>query len=77
MSCVACSVIPVDGNWFVEHGQTSHGPYISNEIALRIATSEALSLHRQGQRSKISVHDRHGKVSAEYCLCSNFKIAQP
>ena len=68
MSCVSCSVIPVDRNWFVEHGKTSHGPYMSNEIALRVATAEALSLHRQGQRSRISVHDSFGKVSAEYCL---------
>ena len=37
MSCTACSVIQVDGNWVVECGKTRHGPYLSDGLAVRIA----------------------------------------
>jgi hypothetical protein len=75
MSCTACSVIPVDGDWFVECGKIMHGPYLSNGIALRIAVSEAQTLLRQGKQSRISVQDSAGAISAEYCLCANLKKA--
>jgi hypothetical protein len=75
--CTVCSVIPVDGDWLVEYGKTIHGPYLSNGIALRVAVSEAQALHRQGQRSRISVQDNAGAISAEYCLCADFKKARP
>jgi hypothetical protein len=76
MSCTACSVIPVDGNWLVECGKVSHGPYMSNGIAVRVAITEALALRRQAQPSKISIQDRTGRISAEYCLCADFKAVR-
>jgi hypothetical protein len=41
----------------------------------KIVASEALMLHRNGQRVKISVQDASGEVSAEFCLCDNFIFA--
>jgi hypothetical protein len=73
LSCIVCSVIPHDGDWFVEIGKASHGPYASNGIALRVAVSEARSLHQQGKESRISVQNIAGAISAEYCLCPDFK----
>ena len=75
MYCTVCSVIPVGSTWVAECGTTSHGPYLSNGIALRVAVSEAQALHRQGKRSRISVQNSAGDVSAEYCLCADFKRA--
>jgi hypothetical protein len=64
-------------SWIVQCGADSHGPYLSNGMALRVATAEALSLRRQGRRSKISVQNRAGETSVEYCLCDAFKKAGP
>jgi hypothetical protein len=71
--CTACTVIPTADAWIVQCGAECHGPYLSNGMALRIATAQALSLRRQGRRSKISVQNRAGDTSVEYCLCDPFK----
>jgi hypothetical protein len=76
MHCTVCSVIPVDGNWFAKCGTVNQGPYLSAGIAVRIATSEALEMRRQGRRSRISVQNTAGDVEVEYCLCTRFKNAQ-
>ena len=68
MFCTACTVIPT---------ADSHGPYLSNGMALRVATAEALALHRQGRRSKICVQNRDGDTQVEYCLCDAFKRIRP
>ena len=73
MFCIACSVIPVDSEWVVECGTESHGPYMSNRMALRVAISEALELRRQGRRSRISVRNSAGGVKVEHCLCADYK----
>jgi hypothetical protein len=76
MSCTICSVISVDNNWVVECGKISHGPYMSNDIALRVAIAEALAIRQQGQRARVLVQDGTGRSYAGYCLCTDFKIAQ-
>jgi len=76
MSCHKCSVVAVGSTWFVEHGKTSRGPYMSNGMALRVAVSEALALRSQKKRSKISVQNSADEISAEYCLCADFKMAK-
>lgn len=77
MSCIACTVTPMADNWIVQCGEDRHGPYLSNGMALRVATAEALSLRRQGRRSKISLRDRSGETTVEYCLCEAFKKIRP
>ncbi len=77
MLCTACTVIPLADSWIVQCGADSHGPYLSNGMALRVATAEALSLRRQGRRSKISLQNRQGDTQVEYCLCEAFKKIRP
>lgn len=76
MPCTACSIIPVDGKWIVRCGEQNQGPYISEGMAQRVATTEALALHRDGKRSRISIEDEAGNIRAEYCLCTDFKAAR-
>jgi hypothetical protein len=76
MHCTVCSVIPVDGNWFAKCGAANHGPYMSAGIAVRVATSAALEIRRQGRNSRISVQNAAGEVNVEYCLCGKFKDTQ-
>ena len=75
MPCDAYSVIPVEGGWVVELENVRLGPYQGDDIALRVAVTEALQQRRQGQSAKVSVKDRYGDICAEYCLCNDFKIA--
>ena len=73
MHCTVCSVIPHDGDWIAECGAVSHGPYMAKGIALHVATSEALALHRLGKPARVSVQDSAGEIEVEYCLCSDFQ----
>ncbi|HLA20483.1 MAG TPA: hypothetical protein VJZ74_03400 [Pseudolabrys sp.] len=75
MSCTACTLRPVANGWVAECANTRQGPYLSKDIAFQIVASEALMLHRNGQRVRISVQDADGDVSAEFCLCGKFKFA--
>jgi len=75
MPCTACTLIHVANGWIAECENVRQGPYLSKGVAFRIAAAEALALRRHGQRSRISVQDESGAVSAEFCLCDNFKFA--
>lgn len=75
ISCTVCSVIPLGGAWFVEHGSTRHGPYMADGIAIQVAIGEALMFRRKELAARVSVQDGSGRVSAEYCLCPHFKKA--
>jgi hypothetical protein len=74
MSCIACTLRPVANGWIAECGNTQQGPYLSKAVAFRIAATEALVLRRHGQRVRIAIQDESGAVSAEFCLCENFKF---
>jgi len=67
-ACTTCSVVVINGRWFAECEKTIHGPYLSNEIAIKVATSEALALHRKGRQCSICIRDKDGNVMFEYCL---------
>ena len=75
MSCTACTLRPVANGWVAECANVRQGPYLSKDIAFQIVASEALVLHRNGQRVRISVQEASGEVSAEYCLCGKFKFS--
>jgi hypothetical protein len=76
MSCTACSVIAGDSNWTVKIGDEIRGPYMFEGMAFRIAIAEAIALHRDGKRSRISIQEKDGRISGEYCLCTDFKAAR-
>src|ERR1035438_8425790 len=42
--CIACSLLPKNGHWFVELEKIIHGPYLTEEIAFGVAASEAKRL---------------------------------
>lgn len=75
MTCIVCSVIPVQGGWIVERENVRVGLYQSDDIALSVAVREGLQLREQEQPARVSVRDCSGCVCAEYCLCKDFKIA--
>jgi hypothetical protein len=76
MDCIVCSVIAVNGRWFADCGATRHGPYVSADIATRVAIGEARVLHRRGRSVKVSIQDENGKVCAEHSFCADLKKAR-
>lgn len=62
----SCIVRPTDKGWIVEYAKVLLGPYYSIDIALRVATAQALTVHRTGQQAKVTVLDQSGNVKAEY-----------
>jgi len=64
----SCIVRPTDKGWMVEYARAQHGPYHSMDMALRVATSQALTMHKSGRPAKVTVLDRSGNVKAEYPL---------
>lgn len=76
MSCKVYSVIPsVDNNWIVTCGPDKYGPYLSNDIALRVAIAEAMEIHRHGLSAMVTVQDESGRSCAGYCICAAFERA--
>jgi hypothetical protein len=76
LSCTLCSIIPVGGNWIVRCGTVDHGPFMSKGIAVRLAFAEALAVCAKGQRSRVSIQDSAGAISAEHCLCADFQAVR-
>lgn len=73
MTCVSCSVFPTAaGEWVAHVEQGQVGPYRTQDIALQVATAEALRLSRSGKPARVTVRDRAGNARAERCLCSKF-----
>jgi hypothetical protein len=75
MSCIECSVIPAEGGWVIERQTVRLGPFASEAVAVHVALTGAVQLREQDRPARVSVHSRNGDISAEYCLCKNFKIA--
>ena len=76
MSCTLCAIIPVGDKWIVQCGTVTQGPFMKKGIAHRLAFAEAMTLRARGQRSRVSVQDGSGGVSAEHCLCATFQAAR-
>ena len=76
MSCTLYSIVPVDGKWIVQCGTDNRGPFMSKGIALRLAFAEASAVHAKGQRSRVSIQDGAGTISAEHCLCADFQAVR-
>ena len=76
MPCTLCAVIPNGKGWLARIGKAEKGPYLSREMATRVALTEALGLRRAGSRARLSVQNEYGDVHAERCLCVQFPVAQ-
>jgi hypothetical protein len=53
MPCTSCSVISIDDNWIVQCEKFTLGAYMSNEMALRLATREQLDSAGEGGVQKL------------------------
>lgn len=57
-------------------GNAEKGPYLSHEMAARVAVTEAANLRREGRRARLSIHNTGGEVRVERCLCASFPVKQ-
>jgi hypothetical protein len=76
MPCTLCAVVPNGKGWLAQVGRGEQGPYLSREIAARVALSAALELRREGCRARLSVQNRCGDIAFERCLCAEFPLQQ-
>jgi hypothetical protein len=67
-------VIPNGKGWFAQIGKAEQGPYLSRELATRVALTEALEIRREGGRARLSVQNESGDVQVERCLCAEFPV---
>ena len=51
------------------------GPYADRDMALRVAISEALRIHRDGGQAKVGVYDKDCLLRAEHCVCRKLACA--
>ena len=73
MDCVACNVFPTSRReWMAQLENGAAGPFMSQDIALRIATLEALRLRRLNRAARVVVRTQDGAICAERCPCQQF-----
>ena len=75
MPCTLCAVVSNGKGWLAQIGKAEKGPYLSREMATRVALTEALGLRRDGRRARLSVQNERGDVHVERCLCVEFPVA--
>jgi hypothetical protein len=72
-TCQQYSVHPsAVGGWLAQVGDRESGPYLSRDIALRVAVADALCQRKCGQPVRLVVQDARGTVCAWRCLCDRF-----
>lgn len=72
MPCTSYKVTELRGAWYVET-DVCQGPYISFDVALKVATMAALAISRCHLPARVTVNNHDGDVRAEYCLCADFQ----
>jgi hypothetical protein len=73
LGCRQNSVHPSAGHgWVAQIGDRESGPYLSRDMALRVAVADALCRRRCGEPVRLVVKDARGTVRAERCLCNRF-----
>lgn len=72
MTCVQCIVKPAANSWVAEIGDKELGPYLTRDMALRVAIADALACRKAGRPAQIIVKDADGAVCAGRCLCAGF-----
>jgi hypothetical protein len=74
LGCKKYIVCPSDrGGWIAKIENREAGPYVSRDLALQVAVSEAGQSHTPGQPICIVVEDARGEVSAARCICLLFE----
>jgi hypothetical protein len=73
MNCVSCFVKPSAYNgWVAQIGNQEFGPYLTCDMALKVAITDALARRKSGCPACVVVTDADGTVRAKRCLCADF-----
>lgn len=72
MNCVPCIVKPSANSWVAQIDNKEFGPYLSCDMALRVAIADALARRRSGCPARVVVQDALGAIRAKRCLCQSF-----
>jgi len=75
MPCTVCAVVPKARGWMAQIGKAEKGPYLTHEMAARVALTEAIALRREGRRARVCYLNEKGEVRVERCLCAKFPQA--
>ena len=75
--CLDCCVFPGRGGWMARLQAGEAGPFITRDIALRVAINDALHARHSGLSARVSVQDPDGSVRAERCLCEHVSPSEP
>ena len=73
MDCTQHLVMPSPNNgWISRVDGRDYGPFLSRDMALRIAVAEALIRRKSGGASRVTVKAGDGTIIAERCVCEKF-----
>lgn len=73
MNCVPCLVKPsAHSGWVAQIDDKEFGPYLSRDMALKVAIADALARRQTGCPASVIVTDADGTVRAQRCLCTSF-----
>lgn len=73
MNCVPCVVKPSAHNgWVAQIGNQEFGPYLSCDMALKVAIADALARRKTGCPASVVLTDANDTVRAKRCLCASF-----
>ena len=61
------------GGWVANLGNREAGPYVSRDLALRVAVAEVSQIRSVDQHVCIIIEDTKGEVSAARCTCRAFE----
>lgn len=73
MSCVPCLVKPAaNDGWVAQIDNREFGPYLSCDMALKVAIADALARRKSGNPARVVITDADGTIRAKRCLCASF-----
>jgi len=73
MNCIPCIVFPTSqAQWMAHLENGPAGPFMCQDLALRVAIIEATRLRKLGRSARLVVSTKDGCISAERCLCERF-----
>lgn len=72
MDCTVVAVRPALGGWIVEQGAQQLGPYLSDDLAMRVALAQVQEIARSGKPARLSVQNSQGEPQVEICRCRDF-----
>jgi hypothetical protein len=72
MNCKTCKVGLSKAGWYVTVGQMVRGPYVSQGVALEVASAVVVDLYRSGERTKLGIENA-ASAMIYHCVCADRK----